>query len=82
MRTWSLIRLFTLLVYLFMFTPIAIVVILSFNDAQFGGFPSKASLRWFYALAENDHCTRLPNLCFSVCWQPSSRLLWYPRVRP
>ena len=59
MRTWSLIRLFTLLVYLFMFTPIAIVVILSFNDAQFGGFPIEGfSLRWFYALAENDAIVR------------------------
>src|SRR5690606_26238066 len=51
--------LFTLLVYLFMFTPIAIVVILSFNDAQFGGFPIEGfSLRWFYALAENDAIVR------------------------
>jgi len=59
MRTWSLIRLFTLLVYLFMFTPIAIVVILSFNDAQFGGFPIEGfSFRWFQALAENDAIVR------------------------
>ena len=59
MRTWSLIRLFTLLVYLFMFTPIAIVVILSFNDAQFGDFPIEGfSFRWFQALADNDAIVR------------------------
>ncbi|MDX1655643.1 MAG: ABC transporter permease [Candidatus Competibacteraceae bacterium] len=51
---WSLIRLYTILVYLFMFTPIAVVVLLSFNESQFGSFPmSGLSLRWFEALAEN-----------------------------
>src|SRR5690625_6007654 len=55
MGSWSLIRLVTLLIYLFMFTPIAIVVVLSFNDAQLGGFPLQGfSLRWFYALADNE----------------------------
>ncbi|WP_366556292.1 ABC transporter permease [Aquibaculum sediminis] len=59
MRTWSLIRFYTLLVYLFMFTPIAIVVVLSFNDAQFGGFPIQGfSLRWFEALADNEPVVR------------------------
>lgn len=59
MRTWTLVRLFSLLVYLFMFTPIAIVVVLSFNDAQFGGFPIQGfSLRWFEALANNEPVVR------------------------
>ncbi|MDF2096248.1 ABC transporter permease [Aquibaculum arenosum] len=59
MRSWSLIRFYTLLVYLFMFTPIAIVVVLSFNDAQFGGFPIQGfSLRWFEALANNEPVVR------------------------
>lgn len=59
MRTWTLVRLFSLLVYLFMFTPIAIVVVLSFNDAQFGGFPIQGfSLRWFETLANNEPVVR------------------------
>jgi spermidine/putrescine transport system permease protein len=36
---WNLIRLWTLLVYLFMFLPVAVVVLLSFNASQFGSFP-------------------------------------------
>jgi spermidine/putrescine transport system permease protein len=33
-----LIRMWTLLVYLFMFLPVAVVVLLSFNASQFGSF--------------------------------------------
>jgi spermidine/putrescine transport system permease protein len=36
---WRLIRTWTLLVYLFMFLPVAVVVLLSFNASQFGSFP-------------------------------------------
>jgi len=51
---WSLIRLYTILVYIFMFAPIAVVVILSFNPQQFGSFPlSGFSLRWYAKLAQN-----------------------------
>lgn len=51
---WSLIRLYTILVYGFMFLPIAVVVLLSFNASQFGSFPMTGlSLRWFEELANN-----------------------------
>ena len=59
MTTWRAIGIFTLLVYIFMFAPIAVVVLLSFNDSMFGGFPiSGFSLRWFYELYENDAVMR------------------------
>ena len=48
------IRAFTTLVYLFMFAPIAVVVLLSFNSAQFGSFPIEGfSLKWFEELFNN-----------------------------
>ena len=51
---WSLIRLYTILVYVFMFAPIIVVVVLSFNPEQFGSFPMKGfSFRWFVRLAQN-----------------------------
>lgn len=59
MRAWSLIRLYTILVYVFMFAPIAVVMVLAFNSSQFGGFPIEGfSLRWFYRLAENEAIMR------------------------
>ncbi len=59
MRAWSLIRLYTILVYVFMFAPIAVVMVLAFNSSQFGGFPIEGfSLRWFYKLAENEAIIR------------------------
>ncbi len=52
---WNGIRFFTGLVYIFTFAPIAVVVLLSFNDSMFGSFPlTGISLRWFVRLAEND----------------------------
>jgi spermidine/putrescine transport system permease protein len=52
---WSLIRAYTILVYVFMFAPIAVVIVLSFNPEQFGSFPMKGfSLRWFFRLARNE----------------------------
>lgn len=51
---WSLIRIYTILVYLFMFAPIVVVVILSFNPEQFGCFPmSGFSLKWYAKLSRN-----------------------------
>jgi len=48
------IRAFTIFVYIFMFAPIMVVVLLSFNSAQFGSFPIEGfSLRWFEELANN-----------------------------
>ena len=49
---WRLIRTYTILVYLFMFLPIAVVVLLSFNANQFGSFPmTGVSTHWFEVLA-------------------------------
>jgi spermidine/putrescine transport system permease protein len=51
---WSLIRLYTILVYVWMFTPIVAVIILSFNPQQFGSFPMEGfSFRWYVKLAHN-----------------------------
>ena len=51
---WSLIRLYTIGVYVFMFAPIVAVIILSFNPQQFGSFPVESfSLRWYVKLAHN-----------------------------
>jgi spermidine/putrescine transport system permease protein len=48
---WRLIRIYTILVYMFMFLPIAVVVLLSFNANQFGSFPMTGlSTRWFEVL--------------------------------
>ncbi|KJS17646.1 MAG: spermidine/putrescine ABC transporter permease [Hoeflea sp. BRH_c9] len=56
---WRLIRTYTILVYLFMFLPIAVVVLLSFNANQFGSFPmTGVSTRWFEALWENEAIMR------------------------
>ena len=45
---WHLLRGWTVLVYLFMFLPVAVVVLLSFNASQFGAFPMTGfSFRWF-----------------------------------
>lgn len=59
MSAWTAIRVFTVLVYLFMFLPVAVVVLLSFNASQFGSFPMEGlSLRWFAALWNNDAIMR------------------------
>ena len=56
---WGLIRAYAILVYLFMFLPVAVVVLLSFNASQFGAFPMTGlSLRWFEALWQNEAVLR------------------------
>jgi len=56
---WHLLRGWTVLVYLFMFLPVAVVVLLSFNASQFGSFPMTGfSFRWFVELAHNDAILR------------------------
>ena len=51
---WFLIRLYTFLVYVFMFAPIVVVIVLSFNPKQFGIFPMEGfSFRWYVRLAQN-----------------------------
>ena len=56
---WQAIRIWTVLVYGFMFLPVAVVVLLSFNANQFGSFPMTGlSLRWFGELWANDAVMR------------------------
>ena len=51
---WSMIRLYTILIYIFMFASIVAVIILSFNPEQFGSFPMKGfSFKWYFKLAQN-----------------------------
>jgi spermidine/putrescine transport system permease protein len=51
---WSLIRLFTIFVYVTMFAPIVVVIVLSFNPQEFASFPMEGfSLRWYIKLAQN-----------------------------
>lgn len=59
MSGWSLIRIATILVYLFLFAPVAVVILLAFNANQFGSFPIEGfSTRWFEALWNNDAIIR------------------------
>ena len=52
---WTLIRIYTFLVYVFLFAPIVVVIVLAFNPKQFGIFPMEGvSLRWFIKLAQNE----------------------------
>jgi spermidine/putrescine transport system permease protein len=52
---WTAIRLVTLFAYLFLFGPIIVVVLLSFNPQEFGSFPIKGvTLRWYVQLAQNE----------------------------
>jgi spermidine/putrescine transport system permease protein len=56
---WQALKLFTIAVYFFMFAPILVVVILSFNDSMFGGFPmTGVSLRWYEKLMGNEAVLR------------------------
>lgn len=56
---WRLVQAITVLVYIFMFAPILVVIVLSFNDSQFGGFPMTGfSFRWYHKLAENEAVLR------------------------
>jgi spermidine/putrescine transport system permease protein len=51
---WRVLQALTALVYLFMFAPICVVVLLSFNAADYGSFPlSGLSFRWFAKLWDN-----------------------------
>ncbi len=74
MNSWSLIRAYTIFVYVFMFAPIGVVLLLAFNSSQFGGFPIEGfSLQWFSRLLANDAIVRafktsmLLGLLTSVC---------------
>src|SRR5262249_22547124 len=48
---WGAIRAVTLLAYVFLFGPVVVVVLLSFNPLEFGSFPLKGlTLRWYVDL--------------------------------
>ncbi len=65
MTGWFWIRLYTIAVYLLMFVPVAVVVLLSFNASQFGAFPMQGlSLRWFAQLWTNDAIMRAFRVSF------------------
>src|SRR5262245_66314872 len=56
---WRLVKLATVLVYIFMFAPIIVTIVLSFNDSMFGGFPMTGlSFRWYGRLLENEAVLR------------------------
>lgn len=56
---WGVLRIITILVYLFMFTPVAIVVLLSFNPSQFSMFPIEGlSLQWYVELWHDESIVR------------------------
>lgn len=56
---WGFVRIWTIGVYIFMFLPVAVVVLLSFNASQFGSFPMTGfSFRWFVELLQNDAIIR------------------------
>jgi spermidine/putrescine transport system permease protein len=56
---WRLVAIVTLLVYVFMFAPILVTVVLSFNASMFGGFPMTGlSLQWYGRLFENEAVLR------------------------
>jgi len=58
-RGWWLIKLYTFLVYVFMFAPIAVVLILSVNASQFGGFPMTGfSFQWYGKLMQDENIVR------------------------
>ncbi|CAN5471388.1 hypothetical protein BH10PSE7_BH10PSE7_14450 [soil metagenome] len=56
---WRAIKVATLLVYIFMFAPIIVTIILSFNASMFGGFPMTGlSFQWYVKLFHNDAVLR------------------------
>ena len=56
---WRVVKIVTIAVYIFMFAPILVTVILSFNASMFGGFPMTGlSLQWYGKLFENEAVLR------------------------
>jgi len=52
---WRLTCAVTVVVYIFLFAPIAATIVLSFNASMFGGFPITGfSLHWYGTLFENE----------------------------
>ena len=80
---WRAVQVFTVLVYVFMFAPILVVIVLSFNASQFGGFPMTGfSLHWYAKLMENElGAARLPDLAVGGA-RHGHRLLGAGHPRP
>jgi len=56
---WRVVKVVTVLVYIFMFAPILVTIVLSFNASMFGGFPMTGlSLHWYGKLLENEAVLR------------------------
>jgi spermidine/putrescine transport system permease protein len=56
---WRAVKAVTLLVYIFMFAPIIVTIVLSFNASMFGGFPMTGlSLQWYGKLFHNEAVLR------------------------
>ncbi|TMJ42647.1 MAG: ABC transporter permease, partial [Alphaproteobacteria bacterium] len=56
---WRAVWVVTIAVYVFMFAPIIVTVILSFNASMFGGFPMTGlSLQWYGKLFQNEAVLR------------------------
>jgi spermidine/putrescine transport system permease protein len=52
---WRAVNAASVLVYVFLFAPIMVTMLLSFNASEFGGFPMTGfSLHWFGVLMQND----------------------------
>src|ERR1043165_8111992 len=68
-RGWWLIKVYTFLVYVFMFAPIGVVLILSVNASRFGGFPMTGfSFQWYEKLMEDENIVRAfqTSLCIGL----------------
>ncbi|HVI90139.1 MAG TPA: ABC transporter permease [Dongiaceae bacterium] len=53
--TWNVLRVLGCIIYLFLFAPVIVVILLAFNSASTGSFPMQGySLQWFGRLLEND----------------------------
>ncbi len=65
MSGWGLIRLHAIVVYLFMFLPVAVVVLQSFNESQIGSIPKTGfTFRRFVDLWNNDAIIRAFQVSF------------------
>lgn len=63
----ALLRAFSVLVYLFLLAPLVVVVLASFNSADFLTFPPRGlSLRWYASLFQSDLWTESFKLSFLV----------------
>ena len=55
-------RLYAILVFLFLYAPIIILIIYSFNDSKLRGSWNGFTLKWYYQLFKNNNYQFLVNL--------------------